>query len=84
MSGGPQDFVYITAEKAYELHKGDPAQGDMLPTLTLKEWKKRAAVDGLCDVCETLPVWRYAGTGMCFPCTTGESDASDDYELIQE
>jgi hypothetical protein len=27
------------------------------------------------------PVWRLAGCGMCFTCTTGESDSSEDYEL---
>jgi len=27
------------------------------------------------------PVWRLAGCGLCFTCTTGESDSSEDYEL---
>lgn len=27
------------------------------------------------------PIWRLGMTGMCFGCTTGEHDASDDYEL---
>lgn len=39
----------------------------------------------LCDVCETEPIWASAdaivGTGMCFHCTTGEADNSDDYEF---
>jgi hypothetical protein len=26
-------------------------------------------------------VWRLAGCGLCFTCTTGESDSSEDYEL---
>lgn len=25
--------------------------------------------------------WKLAGTGMCFTCTTGEADASEDLEL---
>jgi hypothetical protein len=36
-----------------------------------------------CFVCETEKVWRLADTGMCFSCSTGENDASGDYELIQ-
>lgn len=85
MSGGPQSFAeYISPQQAYDLNKGDPKKGDMVATLSLKEWEERARVTGLCETCESNPVWRYGGTGMCFPCTTGESDASEDYELIQE
>jgi hypothetical protein len=36
-----------------------------------------------CCSCDN-PVWRLAGTGMCYPCTTGHADASEDYELIPE
>lgn len=28
-----------------------------------------------------LHVWRFAGCELCFTCTTGESDPSDDYEI---
>ncbi len=47
---------------------------------TRKELEKMAKDDGECEVCGR-PVWRIVGLGMCFTCTTGESDASDDYEL---
>ena len=39
----------------------------------------------LCDVCEQVPIWAAVDalmeTGMCFHCTTGESDNSEDYEF---
>lgn len=40
--------------------------------------------DKLCEACETENAWKYAETGLCFSCTTGESDASDDYELVSK
>lgn len=33
-----------------------------------------------CMVCGQ-PEWKYGRAGMCFPCTTGESDSSEDYEI---
>lgn len=36
----------------------------------------------ICPVCKTDVVWRYGQSGLCFTCTTGEADASEDYELI--
>lgn len=63
---------HITPEQAAELN----------PDVLLEEWRARAKVTGLCSVCETERIWRYAGLKMCFTCTTGEADASDDYELI--
>jgi hypothetical protein len=39
------------------------------------------APPALCYICEVGNVWRLAMSGMCFTCTTGEADASDDYEL---
>jgi hypothetical protein len=39
----------------------------------------------MCDVCESIPIWAavdaIAETGMCFHCTTGEADDSDDFEF---
>lgn len=61
---------YITPEQA--IKKGDPR--------SIKELKALAKSKGKCEVCKQ-PIWKYAGQGMCFPCTTGESDASGDYEL---
>ena len=65
------DFAeFITPEKAYEFEH----------TRSLGELKKLAADNGTCENCDNH-VWRYGGCGLCFPCTTGESDASDDYEI---
>ncbi|MGB5178491.1 MAG: hypothetical protein WBP44_07155 [Gammaproteobacteria bacterium] len=73
--GGPTDFTLISAEDYFKL------EGQQH---TLAELHKMAKTRGKCEVCGSLPVWRLGQTGMCFPCTTGESDASDDYELILE
>lgn len=40
--------------------------------------------DAYCYVCGTNPVWKYGETGLCFTCTTGEADGSEDYELLEE
>lgn len=68
--GGPTDFTLVTAA---EMAKIDQSE-------TEEQWIKIASNFGTCD-CGN-PVWRYGRTGMCFPCTTGESDASEDYEII--
>jgi hypothetical protein len=61
---------YITPEQAIEM-------GD---TRSLKELRRLASSNGNCEVCEQ-PIWKFGGTGMCFSCTTGEADSSEDYEL---
>ena len=38
--------------------------------------------DELCSVCKTEKAWKYGGCGMCFSCTSGEADASKDFELL--
>jgi hypothetical protein len=64
--------AYITPEQAR-------ANGD---TRSLGELRALARNKKKCCNCDE-PVWRYGGCGMCFSCTTGESDASGDYELEQ-
>jgi hypothetical protein len=64
---------FITPEQALE--KGD--------TRSLDELKELAKSSGTCCNCDE-EIWRYAGVGMCFSCTTGESDASDDFELAKD
>lgn len=34
-----------------------------------------------CVACNNAPAWALVETDMCFQCTTGESDASKDFEL---
>lgn len=63
---------YITPEKAYEIRLDDHA--------SLADYRKMAADTSRCQCGE--PVWRFGGQGLCFSCTTGEADASEDYELI--
>lgn len=62
----------LTVEQALKKNVYDGA--------TKSELELRARDDSECGVC-SRPVWRLVGIGMCFTCTTGESDASDDYEL---
>lgn len=63
---------YITPERAYAIRLGDH--------FSLADYRRMAADNSKCQCGE--PVWRYVGQGLCFSCTTGEADASEDYELI--
>jgi hypothetical protein len=74
--GNPTAFTMISAQEAFQKKLSDPNP-------TLEEWKKQASNNATCCNC-SMPVWRFADMGMCFTCITGESDASDDYELILE
>ena len=68
------NFSFITPE---EYHKKYPKQS------TLEKLKKIANRKAkTCDNCDERE-WKMADCGLCFTCTTGESDASDDYELIK-
>lgn len=68
---------YLSPEEAKELDDGTKG-GRREP---LEYYKRLADNCSTCEVCESNPVWKFADTGMCFACTTGETDASDDYEL---
>lgn len=66
-------FVLITPEDLIAKHP----DSDM----TLKELQAIAnQPERKCDC--GAPIWKYGQTGMCFHCTTGEADNSEDYELI--
>lgn len=69
-------LALITPEQAKEFHDQYNPK-NMLP---LSYWQKRAKLKARCFVCGQ-PVWKWGQTDMCFTCTTGEADASDDYEL---
>lgn len=62
---------YVTPEQA-------KAGGD---TRSLAELRSLVKTKGKCQCGEQI--WRYGGCGMCFSCTTGEADASEDFELVQ-
>ena len=50
---------------------------------TLQELQRMAnQEEEACVVCEVENAWKFAGSGMCFTCTTGEADASEDVELL--
>lgn len=66
---------FLTPEQAYDLEKKHDG------SRTLEELKQAAKRTGLCSACNTEEIWRYGETGLCFSCTTGEADASEDYEL---
>lgn len=75
--GGPRDFIYVSPERMFEIERATKGS----KRHTLGQLQRFAQNDGDCEVCGAK-VWRYADTGLCFTCTTGESDASSDYELI--
>lgn len=68
----------ITPERAMQMHnKLNPH--DQFP---IEYWQALARINRYCSVCHSEPVWRFGQTqDMCFTCTTGESDPSDDYEI---
>lgn len=61
---------YVTPQEAVDM--GDYRTLDVLQRL--------AGTEGTCINCDEA-IWKFAGTGLCFSCTTGEADASEDYEL---
>jgi len=74
--GDPTAFTYITPSEFIKKHPETE--------LDLDELKKRAnKPNRVCCNC-SMPVWKYGALDMCFTCVTGESDASDDYELLSE
>lgn len=69
---------YLTPEEAF---KQDQKLGKRGAMFTLADYKRMAKnTNEECMNCGR-PVWRMVDLGMCFSCVTGESDASDDYEL---
>jgi hypothetical protein len=61
---------YITPEEAKK--KGD--------TRTIAELNSAFRSRGKCQCGQ--PIWRFGGCGLCFTCTTGEADPSEDYEFV--
>jgi hypothetical protein len=70
-------FTFITPAKAKQYHD-ELNPSNVLP---LSYWIDRARMTDLCEVCESEPVWRWGQGTLCFSCTTGEADNSDDYEI---
>lgn len=76
MGKGPTDFNFITPEDYIALCVRRGRKSDE----SLKELQSRVESDADCIVCGQ-PAWKLVGTDLCFTCTIGEADASDDYEL---
>lgn len=73
-------YKVLTAEEYFNLTKDNPAIA-----MPLEEIQAIANVpDGICLVCGQENIWKLGQSGMCFTCTTGEADASEDYELKGE
>ena len=69
---------YLTPEEAKK--QDDSLEGGRRKPL--QYYKELAKNNSMCEVCGVNPVWKLVDTGTCFACTTGEADASNDYELI--
>ena len=68
------NFYFVTPEQ-YIKENGEEQH-------TLKELKAIAKEEASeCMNCNE-PEWKLVKTGLCFTCTTGEADASEDYEII--
>lgn len=64
---------YLTPERAHELS----------PDISVSSWYRMAQLPPqTCQNCDAA-VWKWGASGLCFSCTTGEADASGDYELEQ-
>lgn len=74
--GGPRSFNFVTPSQLIKEHPDEAKK--FKHYVHLSRMPERT-----CENCD-MPVWKYVGLDMCFTCTTGESDASDDYELLPE
>lgn len=64
---------------AYKTPEQLKAAGDSRTLAELQALAKTKA--GQCENCDEKE-WKYGGCGLCFSCTTGQADASDDTEIV--
>ena len=64
---------------AYKTPEQLEAMGDERMLSELQALAKTKARQ--CQNCDELE-WKYGGCGLCFSCTTGEADASEDMEIV--
>lgn len=77
-------FNYITPEEAYKMEQESKHEGiRQLSLERLTKLAKEADKNKMCQ-CGQNPIWQYGECGLCFTCTTGEWDNSDDYELTMK
>ena len=70
-------FNYVTVDQLIKEHPDEKKHEALYRQLA-------NLPDRLCSNCEQDQVWKFGQCDMCFACTTGESDKSDDYELIAD
>jgi hypothetical protein len=58
----------------------DVIKNDLEDRISKTNFENMISDNRSCEVCGRH-VWRYAETGLCFTCTTGESNSDDDYEV---
>ena len=66
--------AFLTPEEAFATYT------ITIPGHSLAELRVMAKNEAKCMNCGAH-VWRYGNCGLCFTCTTGAADASDDYEI---
>ena len=75
-----QNFCFITVKTLIKKHPEYATQREMMTKIA-------NLPDRLCSVCGQFNVWKMVrdkipDNDMCFTCITGETAASDDYELL--
>lgn len=70
------NFTFITPTEFKHKHPDSPRSLEELQALASKP-------DQTCENCDEL-AWKFVDISLCFSCTTGEADASNDYELIPD
>ena len=79
-------MVPISIEKFADMTVKNNSDMDKLELIeALQEAVKRKNEGATCMICGR-PIWAagsaITGTYMCFTCTTGEADDSEDYEVV--
>ena len=75
------NFWFLSREKVIEIQEFSEEEIEALDSFTEQ---RDAGVH--CDQCGDTPIWAIgssiAGYPVCFTCLTGETDASDDCEVL--
>lgn len=79
------NFVFVELEKYLKIqYKTKEKMDEHRPII--QHWVELRDNSTPCEVCGCTPIWATGSAmiddAMCFTCITGESDASDDYEVI--
>ena len=77
-----QNFTYLTVDQLIQQYPQYTSKRDFWTQVAHQR-------DRLCSVCGQFNVWKLVmdkmpKNDMCFTCITGETDASEDYEIIPD